>query len=143
MSPIAGQYPAYNYIIGFAGTNGMAAAMGGFSAVSGLLTFPIQKHGDKIIGLRKIPDITFKRGVVDSSSLWSWISQVRTAGGTNRRDAIVILRDESNNPVQGWKLHNASPVKYTGPTLAGKGGGEVAIEELVLSAEGIEIVPPR
>ena len=30
-------------------------------------------------------------------------------------------------------------MKYTGPTLAGKGGGEVAMEELVLSAEGYEI----
>jgi len=143
MSPIVGQFPAYNYIIGFAGPHGIRMAIGGFSAVSGLLTFPVQKHGDKTIGLRKMPDVALKRGVVDSSSLWSWISQVRSGEATNRRDVIVILRDESNNPVQGWKLHNAIPAKYTGPTLAGKGGSDVAIEELVLSAEAIENVPPR
>jgi hypothetical protein len=32
-------------------------------------------------------------------------------------------------------------MKYTGPSLAGKGGGEVAMEELVLSAERYEIAP--
>jgi len=31
-------------------------------------------------------------------------------------------------------------MKYTGPTLAGKGSGDVAMEELVLSAEGYEII---
>jgi len=31
-----------------------------------------------------------------------------------------------------------SPKKHTGPTLAGKGGADVAMEELVLSVEKIE-----
>jgi len=31
------------------------------------------------------------------------------------------------------------PTKYTGPTLAGKGGGDVAMEEVVFSAEAFEI----
>ena len=30
------------------------------------------------------------------------------------------------------------PLKYTGPTLAAKGGGDVAMEELVLSIESLE-----
>jgi hypothetical protein len=30
------------------------------------------------------------------------------------------------------------PIKWTGPTLAAKGGADVAMEELVLSAEKIE-----
>jgi hypothetical protein len=30
-------------------------------------------------------------------------------------------------------------MKYTGPTLAAKGGGDVAMEELVLSVQGLEI----
>ena len=29
-------------------------------------------------------------------------------------------------------------MKYTGPTLAAKGGGDVAMEELVLASEGME-----
>jgi len=31
------------------------------------------------------------------------------------------------------------PMKYTGPTFAGKGGGDVAMEEIVLSAEALEL----
>jgi hypothetical protein len=30
-------------------------------------------------------------------------------------------------------------MKYTGPTLAAKGGGDVAMEELVLSVQGLEL----
>ncbi|TLD46826.1 MAG: hypothetical protein FAZ92_00885 [Accumulibacter sp.] len=38
-----------------------------------------------------------------------------------------------------WLLRGCIPMKYTGPTLAGKGGGDVALEEVVLAAEGFEI----
>ncbi len=67
----------------------------------------------------------------------------RRAPTASRRsvDVVITLRDEASKPVQKWTLRNAVPMKYTGPTLAGKGGGEVAMEELVLSAEGFEIAP--
>ena len=35
-------------------------------------------------------------------------------------------------------LKNAQPKKWAGPTLAAKGGGEVAMEELHLVHEGID-----
>ncbi len=84
-------------------------------------------------------DVTLKRGVVDSSDLWDWITDTRTNGVDAQRDVVITLRDEAGNSVQQWKLRNVVPMKYTGPTLAGKGGGEVAMEELVLAAEGYEI----
>jgi phage tail-like protein len=69
------------------------------------------------------------------------MTDTRTIGVGAQRDVLITLRDESGNPVQQWKLRNVVPMKYTGPTLAGKGGGEVAMEELVLAAEGYEIAP--
>jgi len=39
--------------------------------------------------------------------------------------------------VRKWILQAVVPLKYTGPTLAGK-GGDVAMEEVVLSSEGIQ-----
>ncbi len=51
---------------------------------------------------------------------------------------VITLLSESGERVQGWKLHGALPLRYTGPTLAAKGGGDVAMEELVLSAEELE-----
>ncbi|HEX4319711.1 MAG TPA: phage tail protein [Acidobacteriaceae bacterium] len=144
-------YPAYNYIVNLNGPRDPAKLLGGFSDVSGLSTeVHISEYRDgnevesavrKVPGSYKVNDCTLKRGVVDSSDLWAWMVETRTTGIEAQRDVIITLRDEAGNPVQSWKLRNAVPMKYTGPTLAGKGGGEVAMEELVLSAEGFEIAP--
>jgi len=144
-------YPSYNYIVNLNGPRDPEKLLGGFSDVSGLTTEThiseyrdgneAQSHVRKMPGSHKVGDVTLKRGVVDSSDLWAWISQTQTTGVLAQRDVIITLRDEAANPVQSWKLRNVVPMKYTGPTLAGKGGGEVAMEELVLSAEGFEIAP--
>ena len=72
-----------------------------------------------------------------SSDLWEWIAQVRKTGPAAKRDVLITLRDEAGAEVQSWKLSGVVPMKYTGPTLAAKGGGDVAMEELVLSAESL------
>ena len=54
---------------------------------------------------------------------------------------LVKLKNEdptSSSAVVTWKLINAMPTKWTGPTLTAKGGSDVAMEELVLSVEHIE-----
>jgi len=76
---------------------------------------------------------------VDSSDLWQWIADTRKTGVDAKRDVVITLRDEAGQPKQSWKLRAVVPLKYTGPTFAGKGSGDVAMEELVLSAEGFEI----
>jgi len=140
--------PAYNYLVDIAGRD-PSEPLGGFSDVSGLETDihmseyrdgnEADPHVRKIPGAHKVGDVTLKRGVVDSSDLWQWISDVRTFGYEKKRDVLITLLDESGLPVQQWKLRSVAPMKYTGPTLAGKGGGDVAMEELVLSVEGYEI----
>jgi phage tail-like protein len=144
-------YPSYNYIVNLNGPRDPEKLLGGFSDVSGLNTEihiseyrdgnEAESHVRKVPGSHKVGDVTLKRGVVDSSDLWAWIRQTETTGILAQRDVVITLRDEAANPVQSWKLRNVVPMKYTGPTLAGKGGGEVAMEELVLSAEGFEIDP--
>jgi phage tail-like protein len=142
-------YPAYNYLVDIGGRD-PNQPLGGFSDVSGLSTDihmseyrdgnEREPHVRKIPGSHKVGDVTLKRGIVNSSDLWSWISDTRTNGYSAKRDVTITLRDEANNPVQAWKLRSVAPMKYTGPTLAGKGAGDVAMEELVLSAEGFDIV---
>jgi len=129
-------YSSFSYLVNLSVQFGPANSLGGFQEVSGLT------HVSKIAGTHKLGDVTLKRGVVNSSSLWNWITQARNAGSSLRHDVVVTLRNEAGHPVQSWKLSNAKPVKYTGPTLGGK-GNDVAMEELVLSAEGFEIVPPH
>ena len=141
--------PAYNYTVNLNGPRSPNKLLGGFSDVSGLETDihiseyrdgnEAEPHVRKIPGSHKVGDVTLKRGVVDSSDLWDWITAARTTGVEAQRDVVITLLDEAGNPVQQWKLRAVVPMKYTGPTLAGKGGGEVAMEELVLAAEGYEI----
>ena len=144
-------YPSYNYIVNLNGPRDPEKLLGGFSDVTGLSTEihiseyrdgnEAQAHVRKIPGSHKTGDVTLKRGVVDSSDLWDWVNQTQTTGILAQRDVVITLRDEANTPVQSWKLRSVVPMKYTGPTLSGKGGGEVAVEELVLCAEGFEIAP--
>jgi phage tail-like protein len=138
-------YGAFNFLVNFAGSE----AFGGFSDVSGLgseITVAEYRYGNdrenhvrKVPGVHKVGDVTLKRGVIDSTSVWQWITETRTTGVLAQKDVSITLLDEARNPVQTWKLRNVIPMKYTGPTLAAKGGGDVAMEELVLSAEGLEV----
>jgi phage tail-like protein len=138
-------YGNFNYVINFDGSE----EFGGFSDVSGLgleITvaeyragnYPLN-HPRKIPGVHKVPDVTLKRGIIDSSTLWAWLDQAMTEGPAAKKEVTITLQDEAHNPVQIFTLHAVIPMKYTGPTLAAKGGTDVAMEELVLSCEGIEI----
>jgi len=93
----------------------------------------------KIPGTFKVPDVTLKRGVVRSIDLYEWLGEVRNGGpGARRTVRIDLLSEDRSRIVQSWFLFNAYPIKYTGPELDAK-GTEVAIEELVLSSERIEL----
>jgi phage tail-like protein len=138
-------YGAFNFIVNFDG----AEAFGGFSDVSGIgteLTVAEYRNGNdrenhvrKVAGIHKVGDVTLKRGILNSKSLFEWVKQARTAGPQAQRNVTITLLDEAQAPVQTWGLRGVIPLKYTGPTLAAKGGGDVAMEELVLSAQGFEI----
>ena len=138
-------YGAFNFIVKF---DNSADLFGGFSDVSGLSSDIAvaeyrngndpENHVRKLPGVHKVADVTLKRGVIDSGELWKWINAVRTNGYAAKKATVSItLLDEARQPVQTWTLQSCMPLKYTGPTLAAKGGGDVAIEELVISAEGL------
>ena len=143
-------YPAYNYLVDIQGRDPQKP-LGGFSDVSGLSTEihiseyrdgnKLAANVDKIPGSNKTNDVTLKRGIVNSQDLWAWLTDTRSNGVGAKRNVTITLRDEANNPVQIFKLLRAAPMKYTGPTLAGKGAGDVAMEELVLSVEDLVISP--
>ena len=139
-------YGAFNFTVSFDGGD----AFGGFSDVSGIgteLTVAEYRNGNekenhvrKIPGIHKVGDVTLKRGIIDSKSLFAWIKDVRTNGPNAQKKSVTItLHDEAQAPVQSWVLANVIPLKYTGATLAAKGGGDAAMEEIVLSAEGLVI----
>ena len=144
----ANPYGAFNYMVSLNDKNdGPADIFGGFSDVSGLgmdISYSEYRNGnEKFNTVRKIPnthkldDVTLKRGLVGKTKLFEWIKSV--ADGTHApTNVTVTLLDEARQPVATWVLRNAQPKKWSGPTLAAKGGGEVAMEELHLVHEGIE-----
>ena len=144
-------YPSYSYLVDLKGPRDPEKPLGGFSDVAGIKTeLHLSEYRDgndkvnyvhKYCGMHTSADVTLKRGVVDTSDLWDWITDARTNGSSAQRDVTITLRDEANNPVQIFKLWAVTPKGYTGPTLSGKGAGDIAIEELVLAPESIDILP--
>ena len=142
-------YGAFNFLVNLNGPVGEDQPLGGFSDVSGLTSEITmaeyrtgnfkENHAMKVPGIHKVGDVTCKRGIVNSTDLWTWITDTRRTGVNAKRTVVITLLDEAGTPVQKWTLTKAAPMKYTGPTLAGKGGGDVAMEELVLSSEGLEV----
>jgi phage tail-like protein len=145
-------YGAFNFIVSLGGAQGDGSEgtiIGGFSDCSGLgvdVSYSEYRNGnEKVNTVRKIPnthkndDITLKRGLVGSDDLFQWVKTVRD-GTADPRDVKITMMDEARNAIATFKLHRAQPKKWSGPTLAAKGGGEVAMEELHLVHEGIEYV---
>ena len=138
-------YGAFNFIVNFDG----GEIFGGFSDVSGIgneMTVAEYRNGNekenhvrKVAGVHKVSDVTLKRGIVDSTTLWEWVEETRTHGPDAQKTISITLLDEAQDAVQSWVLRGAIPMKYTGPTLAGKGGGDVAMEEIVLAAEALVV----
>jgi phage tail-like protein len=139
-------YGTFNFIISF---DNSTNSFGGFSDASGLSTdikvaeyrtgIDPLNHVRKVPGMHAVGDITLKRGIINSANLWDWIEQVRRTGPAGKKTVKITLLDESAAAVQSWTLRGAIPLKYTGPTLAAKAGTDVAMEELVLSAESLDM----
>lgn len=118
----------------------------GFAEVSGLsveaTVIEYREGGDKG-GVRKIPgiarygNVTLKRGVTRDLTLWNWMRSVLD-GAVVRANGRIQLLNEMHEPVRTWRLRNAWPTKYVGPTLNAM-GNDVAIETLEICHEGLEV----
>jgi phage tail-like protein len=143
-------YGVFSYTVnlgGAQGTGDMGQVVGGFSDVSGLgydVNYSQYRNGNEKFNIArnvsntfKVDETTLKRGIIGSDDLFAWLKTVRD-GVADPRTVTIVLHDEAHNPVATFTLRNAQPKSWKGPTLAAKGGGEVAMEELHLVHEGIE-----
>jgi phage tail-like protein len=145
----ANPYGSFNFLVNLGNGDAMSVRAG-FQEVSGLsidVTIAEYRNGNdavnhvrKIDAMYKVGDVTLRRGLIGALDLFQWIDQTRTGDPTARRNITIQLRDEAGlNTVMTWRLINARPMKYTGPSLNAKTGSDVAIEELVLSCEDMTI----
>jgi phage tail-like protein len=141
-------YSDFNFLVdlGDGNTDGVQA---GFQEVSGIgteVTVVEYRNGNakdnsvmKLTGLNKASDVTLKRGVIGALNLYAWLDQIRNGDQQAIRTVIIRLQSEDHTEtVQAWKLLRARIVKYTSGPLNAK-GQDVAIEEIVLSCERLEV----
>lgn len=143
-------YHAFNFRVTvdrFGDANSFTA---GFQEVSGLgneITVAEYRNGNepenhvrKIPGMNKSTDITLKRGIIGSLSIFTWLKEVREGDQNVRRNVVIELMDEAHTgPVMTWKLINAFPMKLEGPQLNAQGSDSVAVETLSLTCERMDI----
>jgi phage tail-like protein len=93
----------------------------------------------KITGLNRAADVTLKRGIIGSGTLYSWFDAIRNGGVTQLQTVRITLQSEDHSTIVAtWVLRNARPIKYVSGPLNAK-GSDVALEELTLAYERLEI----
>ncbi len=142
-------YIAFNFLVDL-GTGDTGSIQAGFQEVSGLnmeVNIADYRNGNeatnhvrKVIGMHSFGDVTLKRGLIGALDLWEWIRDARDGDQGAARNITVQMLDEGHNDtVMTWRLQNVRPMRYTAPSLNAQSGTEVAVEELVLSVEAMDI----
>ena len=141
-------YVQFNFLVDL-GTGSTDGPEAGFQEVSGVgmeVTVSEYRPGNsredsitKITGLNKSTDVTLKRGVIGSLSLYNWLHQIRNGDPAALRTVTLQLQNEDRTQVvQTWKLLRARIIKHTSGPFNAK-GTDVAMEELVLAYERLEM----
>ena len=81
--------------------------------------------------------LVLRRGFAGDRTLFQWWRDVAD-GNLDRRNVVIILRDQSGRDVARWGFRDALPTKYSGPSFRAQ-GNEVAIESIELAVESMEL----
>jgi phage tail-like protein len=141
-------YGAFNYLVSL-GDQDPESVQAGFSEVSGLgVTVDVieyrngnekENHPRKLPGLHRTSNVVLERGIIGDLGLFQWLKQVMAGDVAARRTVTISMLDESRSEtVLTFRLVNAWPCRWEGPTLAAN-GRDVAIETLELCHEGLEV----
>jgi len=141
-------YGQFNFLVdlGAGSTDGPEAGFQEVSAISQEVTVAEYRNGNakensvvKLTGLNKVSDVTLKRGVIGSLNLYQWLNDIRNGNVSALRTVTIQLQNEDHSAtVLTFKLLRARIVKHScGPFNAQS--GEVAIEEMVLAYERLEL----
>jgi phage tail-like protein len=141
-------YVQFNFLVDL-GTGNTDGADAGFQEVTNIgmeVTIAEYRNGNekensvrKITGLNKATDVTMKRGVIGSLSLYNWLNQIRNGDQNALRTITISLQNEDHTAVvQTWKLLRARIIKHVSGPFNAK-GTDVAMEELTISYERLEM----
>jgi len=101
---------------------------------SGVAGKPIEK----ITGINKATDVTLKRGVVHDQSFSDWLNDIRSGKCKNCSIVVTVSMKGRGKSALRWKLGDLQISKYEAAALNAE-GNDVAIEELVLTSEKVQL----
>jgi phage tail-like protein len=125
----------------------MVNPLAGFSECSGLEmsmdTHDYEEGGNNGTLLRfpkrhKWGDLTLRRGITRNQDLFNWFYAF-SQGVTTRKDGLIMLMNERQEPHTVWRFRRGLPVKYVAPQLNAQ-QSNVAIESLTIAHEGITLM---
>jgi phage tail-like protein len=94
----------------------------------------------KIPGNLSCTNLTLKRGLTVSSTLWDWLEAVQQgAWATQRRDGSLTLYDQGANAQFRFEFKRAWPVSYSISDVS-VSSGDLEIEELEVAVEELRRV---
>ena len=141
-------YGQFNFLVTLGQGGDPNAPDGGFQEISALameVGVAEYRYGNhklnntlKVTGLGKSADITLKRGVMGSDTVYKWFNAIRNGVNEMRTVRIELRNEENSETVQTWVLNNARVIKFSAGPLNAK-SNEVAMEELTLSFERMEL----
>lgn len=149
-------YLAFNFLVSLVDSSSALAAVatsiasvavGGFTECSGLemsMDMEEYREGGNNGTVLKFPtrvkpaNLKLKTGIALSDDLWFWLYGF-SEGKVQRRDGIVTLLDQQQNPVKVFAFFGGLPVRWSGPTLNAS-QNQVAIQELEIAHQGLRLV---
>jgi phage tail-like protein len=89
----------------------------------------------KVPGNLKTNNITLRRGLTQSPTLWKWFDAVQTGNwGAQRRDGSISIYDQAGDVQARFMFYRAWPTSYVLSDFSA-GSNEVEIEEMELAVE--------
>lgn len=141
-------FAQFNFLVdlGTGNTEGVDAGFQECSNVGMEVTLAEYRNGNekdnsvrKLTGLNRATDVTLKRGVVGSASLYEWLHDIRNGNANALRTVRIHLMSEDRSiTVQTWNLLRARIIKYVSGPFNAK-GTDVLLEELTLAYERMEM----
>jgi phage tail-like protein len=141
-------YHQFNFLVdlGTGDTEGVEAGFSECSPIEIEVSVAEYRNGNdrenavrKITGLHKVADVTLKRGLIGSLSLYQWLDDIRNGNQSALRTVTIQLQSEDHTEVvMTWRLVRARIIKHTSGPFNAK-GTDVAMEELTLAYERLEI----
>jgi phage tail-like protein len=141
-------YHQFNFLVdlGTGDTEGVEAGFSECSPIELEVSVAEYRNGNdrenavrKITGLHKVADVTLKRGLIGSLSLYQWLDDIRNGNQSALRTVTIQLQSEDHTEVvMTWRLVRARIIKHTSGPFNAK-GTDVAMEELTLAYERLEI----